>query len=512
MFARILPPIAVAALMALISAPVGAQIVPTPRAAELPVTATSRPFLAAGAAAQPTDLGPRGYAESEFLVNGAAAVYDWDATGAKTVARGAPVPYATRLLVRRPVDARRFSGLVVLELLNPTELHDTAPVWSLARDELLRAGHAWVGLTVKPAALAALQRFDAARYAKVGFAYSQPVDCRPVLLTPGVPGSDGDALASPRAENGLAWDAISQAGALLRSGSRENPLRDLEPRRIVAAGFGESANYLLTFVNASHARLRLGDGSPVFDAYVQIGGGLADVPLNQCAPPLPAEDPRRHVGRRDVPFFSVQTQTEVARAAFLRRADSDDPADAYRLFEVAGSALSDTGDAGRPGTRELELLGLSAPAETACEEPAGDFPLSLAVGGVVLQIQQLLFNGTAPPRAPLISLDSGGQLARDAAGNALGGLRLPQLQVPAASYAERSTPRRADDAANVWRCSLTGTARRFDSAEMKRLYGTRAEYLRRFNGAVDQAVTERFITAADGAALKTGLARTAPAF
>ena len=47
---------------------------------------------------------------------------------------------------------------------------------------------------------------------------------------------------------------------------------------------------------------------------------------------------------------------------------------------------------------------------------------------------------------------------------------------------------------------------------MKRLYGTRAEYLRRFNVAVDQAVTERFVTPADGVALKSGVVRTAPAF
>jgi hypothetical protein len=118
----------------------------------------------------------------------------------------------------------------------------------------------------------------------------------------------------------------------------------------------------------------------------------------------------------------------------------------------------------------------------------------------------------APPHAPLVSIDPDGQLARDGFDNVIGGWRLPQLQVPLASYAPRSTPRRADDAASVWRCSLTGWTRRFDSAEMKRLYGNRAEYVRRFDAAVDQAVGERLLVPADGIALKAGAARTAPAF
>jgi hypothetical protein len=510
MLARILPPIAAAALAAF-AMNARAQIVPTPRAAPLPITPDSRPFLSAATAAQPLDLAARGFVESEFVISGLANVYDWDAGGEGVVARGPAVPYATRLLVRRPVDARRFSGLVVLELLDPTELYDTAPVWSLAHEELLRAGHAWVGLTIKPAALAALRSFDAARYGKLAFAHARPPECQPAPGLPGVPGS-GELLTSPGTEDGLAWDAIAQAGALLRSGSSENPLSHLAPRRILAAGFGEAASYLITFLNARHARLRLGDGAPVYDGFLQIGAGLAEVPLNQCAAPLPVDDPRRRIGPRDVPVISMATQTELPRALHLRRQDGDDPRDFYRLFEVAGAALSAPTDAGRPGTREQGLLGVSGAGENPCEEPSGELPLAPAVNGVVLQFQQLLFQGTPPARAPLISIDAQGQVARDPLGNAMGGLRLPQIQVPLATYSARSTPRRADDAASVWRCSVTGTLRRFDGAELKGLYGSRAEYLRRFNQAVDQAVADRFLVAADAAAMKQNVVRTVPAF
>ncbi|MET0225732.1 MAG: alpha/beta hydrolase domain-containing protein, partial [Dokdonella sp.] len=325
-------------------------------------------------------------------------------------------------------------------------------------------------------------------------------------------GSGSEALASPRAENGLVWDAVAQAGALLRSGSRENPLVAIEPRRIAATGFGEAASALTTFINARHSALRLGDGSPIFDAYLQIAGGLAEVPINQCAALLPPDDARHRIGPRDAAVFNVLTQTEVPRTLKLRREDSDDPKDVYRAFEVAGAAHSAPGGSSRPGVRDSGLLGVSGALDDPCEQPPGDFPLGLAVNGVVLQLQQWLFEGRVPAHAPPISVGEDGQVARDATGNAIGGLRLPTVQVPMASYSARSAPRRADDASNVWRCSLTGTLRRFDSAEMKRLYGTRAEYLRRFNAAVDQAVADRSLVAADAAALKASQARIAPMF
>jgi len=465
-----------------------AQIVPTPRALPMPSTPASRPFLS-------RNLAARGYVDEEYAVRGQATVVDRVGEGDEVVARGAPVPYATRLLVRRPVDARRFSGLVVVELLNPTTLQDDDPVWTAAQEELVRAGHVWVGVTIKPVAIAALKAADAQRYAPLGFAFQQSPECRPAPGLPGVPGSGEAMLASPASENGLAWGAIAQAGALLRSGSRENPLRDLEPRRIVAAGLGESADYLVTFLHVGHPRLRLGDGAPVFDGFVLVGAGLADVPVNQCAPPLPQQDARRQLPPSRVPVISVATSAELTRTLHLRREDNDDPGDPFRRYEIAGASLAPRPGDGNP-----------------CEEPPGELPLSWALNAVVANLSQFLFQGMALPRTPLVSVDADGQLGRDGFGNVIGGWRLPQVQVPLASYSPHSTPRRADDAASVWRCSLTGSTRRFDSAEMKRLYGTRAEYLRRFDAAVAEAAAARLLVPADATALKAATARTAPNF
>ena len=76
----------------------------------------------------------------------------------------------------------------------------------------------------------------------------------------------------------------------------------------------------------------------------------------------------------------------------------------------------------------------------------------------------------------------------------------------------RSTPRDPGDARAVFACGLTGSKRPLDSAELKGLYGSRAEYLKRYNASVDAAVQERRLLPADAALLKAQAARLAPAF
>ena len=58
-----------------------------------------------------------GYVEKEFLVQGDASTYGGPVTGPVEVAQ-TNVPYATRVLVRYPKDASKFSGRVVVEPFN----------------------------------------------------------------------------------------------------------------------------------------------------------------------------------------------------------------------------------------------------------------------------------------------------------------------------------------------------------------------------------------------------------
>ncbi|MEP7311942.1 MAG: alpha/beta hydrolase domain-containing protein, partial [Pseudomonadota bacterium] len=439
----------------------------------------------------------RGYTEEEFLVSGTANAYDWPAVatpGVPLQIRQAHLPYTTRLLLRRPVDARRFSGRVIFELLDAEGQGEAAPLWGLSFEHFLRQGDVWVGLTLRPDALATLRRFDPLRYAMVTFA-PRTGDC----AAPG--------------EAGLAFDIVAQAGALLRSSSKENPLGNFVVRRVLAAGYSQSGADLITYINALHAPLRLGDGRPVFDGYLVAAPAATPAPLSACAAPLSTEDARRRIGPRDVPVVTVLTQSDIDLVPALRRADSDEANDVYRTYEIAGAAHGGPHAAGLVAVADLAIAGLAPPPAPAelCSNAPGNFPAGLALNALWMQFDDLLLRVMPMQHAPPLQTDAAGKLTLDAQGNALGGVRLPQLAVPLAVYSGYSTPKNAAPASQSL-CALAGSMRRLDSAELKALYGNRAEYLRRFNAAVDQDVTDRWLVPADAAAVKALAARTPLAF
>ncbi len=492
--------------------PVAPQMVPTPRARALPATATNRPFLAAARAVEPVDLGAVGYTETEYFVRGFANIYAWTGApqDAAVAVRTPRVPYTTRILVRRPADAARASGRVVVELLNPTGLYDFAPLWGFSWQHFTRSGDVWVGVTVKPVAAETLKRYDPVRYADLTFAHAQAADCMPAAPRAGMPGAGSNAANSPTSENGLAWDITAQIGVLLRSSSKENPLLDIGPRHLIAAGYSQTGGYLITFANGLHRVLRLGDGRPVFDGYLNAAGANP-TPINQCAAPLPEGDPRRAVMPRDVPFIAAMTESDFNRAPALRRADSDEPGDVFRLFEIAGSGHAGPFAAGVPSARDLAIAGFDPPGEGLCREPAGEFPVALAFNAIWQQYAQWLDEGVPFSTMPRIETDAGNQALRDERGNALGGWRLPQIEVPLAAYAGTGTPREDTDRARA-ACALTGVRTPFTTAQLREMYGSRAMWLTQFGAAIDAAVAERRITPADAESLKANAARAVPAF
>lgn len=478
-------------------------LVATPRARVLSTSATNRPFLAAARAEQAVPLEASGYSETELLVSGQASIYEWGEATTQARMRTANIPYATRILLRRPADARKFSGLVVVELLDASELYDRAPLWGLSSRQFLRHGDVWVGVTVRPSAVAALRRYDAVRYAALGFTYRQPANCQVAPADPRATPAD--------TESGLAWGAIAQVGALLRSSSKENPLLDLTPRHLIAAGYGLAGAYVTTYANAVHALLRRGDGAPIFDGYLSAASAGFAAPINQCAPPLPADDPRRGALPRDVPFVAVATESDFNLAPVMRRADSDAPRDLFRLYEIAGSAHAGPYPAGLPVAANLQIAGFAPVAADQCREPRSDFPTGLAFNAIWLQYAEWFASARPMLSLPRIETLPDDAARRDEAGNASGGWRLPQLEAPLARYASRSTPRDASERATA-ACALTGAKEPFDVAKLKGLYRDRAGYLGTFRAAVDRAVQERRLTPEDGAALKAPQGVAVPAF
>jgi hypothetical protein len=447
--------------------------------------------MAADKLQEPLDLAALGYIEQEYFVSGAANVYDWAADGALTV-KTANAPYTTRILVRRPIDPARFSGTAVVEMGNNARRYDWVFAWSLSYQHLIDSGDAWVSLTYVPAAIDALKQFNAARYAPLSFANPTPgVACAP----------DRPAAA---AEEGLRWDMISQLGALLKSGAPGTPMAGFRVARLYATSHGGE---LPTYISAVHPHARLATGQPVYDGFlVHRYAGLARI--NQCSPAPPAADPRQITKNAGVPVIRIVSQTDVLASYPRRRPDSDEPGDAYRLYEVAGAPHADAYFYRHiPSVKDQKAAGTEPfiaywPFAEQCtqEIPLMEFPvMRYVVNAAFANLDRWVRDGTPAPRAARISVKNGGTpqaaIELDEFGNAVGGVRSPYLDVPVATY-RVSTP-------GPGACGNLGSKTAFTWERLEAVYGTSAKYASKFDEAVDRLVRERWITEADGRRMKT---------
>ena len=265
----------------------------------IPVTAESAPFLAADRNLEPIDLKKYGYVEEEFIVSGKANVYDWAADGTVTV-KTPGAPYGTRILVRHPAATARFSGNVVVEMLNSVRRFDWSWMWGYAHDHILENGDAWIGIEL-PGGAAGLKKFNPSRYAAVSFPNPTPaIAC----------GTGGNAAAADT-EEGLRWDMITQVGALLKGTMASRPLAGFRVQALFLTA-GQSPD-LMTYINAIHSRANLENGKPVYDGYLIKQPG-SPARINQCGTAPGASDLRRLIRKTNVPVIAILAQGEVVDA------------------------------------------------------------------------------------------------------------------------------------------------------------------------------------------------------
>jgi hypothetical protein len=463
----------------------------------LPVTATSYPFGAADHQLVPQDLDRAGYVEEEYLVSGEANVYSWPAPG-PAVVRTPNAPYTTRVLVRRPAKRARFSGNVVVEMLNPSNLFDLNIGWALSHEQFMRNGDVWVGITAKPITVAALKAFDPGRYGSLSFAnplpLSDPRNCTNIQTV-----VDPPALRSRSTEDGLIWDINSQVGAWLRSAAASNPLaygkkhRRSLVERAYGFGYSQTGGYLVNYINAIHPLVVESDGKPIYDGYiVGVAGGafVGAVPINQCEPAPPVNDPRRQLQNVGVPVMRIMSQSDYLLGIASRRPDGDTPPDRFRHYEMAGAghatpdelyfsaAAADIVKAGRP-----------VPPAACNEGPRSRFPSSIHFDAAFRNLDLWARRGIAPPRAAPIAVENGAPVL-DAFGNVTGGLRSPYVDVPTSTWFGSST--------GASFCFIAGHEVPFDQATLAELYPTHGAYVRAVARDVLELVSDRFLTRADG--------------
>jgi hypothetical protein len=464
-------------------------VAPLPRTEILPAaTVDSYPFNAAAASEVPLDLGRHGYVEEEYLIEGRANVYDQDGEGALSVLANGP--YTTRILVRRPASPRRFNGDVVLEPLNPSVMADAPLMWNFSHRHFMREGYAWVGLTFKPVAVRALQRFDPQRYARLDLPNPRPLESR-------CPDRElGPADVSQEA--GLAYDIIAQAGALLRSRDPANPLRGYRVARLYLTGHSQTGGYTRKYAHLFSALIQRAGGQPIFDGYVSSGNGPFNPPINGCARPPIEGDPEMIAAAAGVPLIEIGGERDTLVNAFQRRPDSDAAPDLYRRYEVAGAShitrillelAPRHADFAKAGGTAISLAGCDPESP-----PVSDFPLHYVMDATWQNLDGWVKRGIPPPRAEPLRLETAGgvlQAKKDSYGNAVGGVRTTALDVPVARW----SPSRAGS----YRCTTIGYAEPFDAARFRSLYPQRQDYLDAAAKSLRSLKKQRWLTAADAA-------------
>ena len=479
--------ILIATLTAALARLAVAQGTPVPKfTAPIPVTADSYPFMDAAHSLVPFDLAKYGYVEQEFIVSGNANVYDWAADGSLSV-KTEKAPYAARILVRRPANASKFSGAVVVEPMGAGRRFDWAIMYGYLNEHMMEHGDAWVGITM-PAASDGLKKFNPTRYGAVAFTNPNPGEA--------CPGAKGGP--SPM-EEGLRFDLISQVGALLKAAPAGSPF----------AGFRVEGIYMtsqfpdvVTYLDAIHSHARLANGKPVYDGYLLRNPG-APSRLSNCGAAPGQNDPRRIVANVDVPVIEVVAQGEVPESLAQRRPDSDEPGNRFRRYEAAGASHIDRWayDRGFPTFADQTATGGTAqgtpefPLNAKCDPPftfSTDTRLKYVYDSTLVHLDEWARKGKPAPRASLIEVKDGA-VVLDQAGNGVGGVRSPWVDVPAATYFTGSTPAA---------CREFGHTVAFDKARMDSLYGSDKNYESKFAKSVDELVKAGWYTESDGKKMK----------
>lgn len=482
------------------AAPNTSQGVAIPEVAgPLPVTATSYPFGAADHQLMPQNLAREHYTEREYLVSGTANVYTWPAAG-PAVVRTPDAPYTTRVLVRMPAKGQHFSGNVVVEMLNPSNLFDLNIGWAMAHRQMIANGDAWVGITAKPIAIAALKNFDPTRYAALSFANPLPLDdprnCTTVA-----------ADSSRTTENGLIWDIYSQVGAWLKSSAASNPLRYNHRKSQVehAYGFGysQTGGFLVNYINAVHPLVVQAAGKPIYDAYIVAvaGGAFAGAyPMNQCESAPPATDARRQFSNVGVPIMRIMSQSDYLRGIGSRRPDSDVVGDQYRHYEMAGAGHATPDELYYSATSDdIIKAGRSVPPMSCNEGPRSRFPSWIFFDAALRNLDAWVRKGIAPPHADPILVE-GGAPVLDQYGNVQGGLRSSYLNVPVSTWNGTAT--------GASFCFIAGYEGPFDQSTIEALYPNHGVYVRAVRADLKSLQRQRFITADDARLLFREAARS----
>jgi hypothetical protein len=495
----------------------------------IPDTATSHEFASTRTVDVPIELAHYGYVEQEYFLSGTSHVYSWRPRGDYVATPTGSVPYTTRFYVRRPIHPRP-DARVIVELVNSSLNYDLPYFWMMW-PQIVENGDIYVGLDIQPNVFDALKRFDPSRYGALSMPNPLPPDKQTCGDLPSQRKSY-DPNLSKNYENGLAYDIISQFGRTIRAGGAGNPL-GIAAQHVYLAGYSRQAMYLATYARF-FARTPSSPGAGLWNGYLTSGAsmdtgfGFPGTPgflmgISQCAPPLPAGDPQLKLPPIGVPMLSINTQSDWGRSLGRpdSHPDSNTATDKYADWEVPGASHLYAYEFSTLLSTQTDNLALrhmkatrytySVPFAPTCEYPSvpaaqydaidareTSFPIQYVLDSAFTDLDRWAQTGQAPPASPPLQTTGGARptVKLDSYGNALGGVRLPYVSVPTATWTGASN--RGVGALKDVFCALRGTVAPFSHQRLVSIYPTHEAYVARVRADVDQLVGERFLTAQDG--------------
>ncbi|MCK9928603.1 hypothetical protein MXD62_15720 [Frankia sp. Mgl5] len=437
------------------------------------------------------DLASYGYTAQEFILDGNATSYapapgtQLGTDGRWTLRPAATAPFRTRILVIRPSEPRKFSGTVWLSWLNVTAGFEIGSF----THESVRDGDATVYVSAQ----------------KVGL--------------DGVPGAEGNGLRNwdPHRYGSLthpgdnfSYDIFTKAALLVGRERGElpiDPMAGFDVKHVFGTGASQSGFRLTSYLNGVQPLSKALDGALLITSFgraadFQIAAEVDDAAASLTRPPTRIRD---DLG---IPSILVSTETEAESIHPARQPDSA----TFRFWEIAGAAHagggSDTiGDVVKLFTRDGLTLPAAALGSTSGAVGATAAPNSLnwqpVVSAASTDLVRWASGGAPPPALPRIAFAGNPpRIERDTYGNALGGIRMPELEVPVATYSGTVPGASLMD-------SLFGTMSPFPTTRLRTLYPDRQAYLAAYDHAVDEAVTAGYIPARDTPALKATAAANA---
>jgi hypothetical protein len=400
-------------------------------------------------------VGAFGYVEEEFFIEGTANAYETPPLTTGTIL-SSDHPYKTRIVVRRPLKPQRFNGTVILEWQNVTAGYDIEASWVGGNDEhFMREGYVWVGVSAQRVGVhqpfTGLRDWSPARYGTLDV-------------------TDGGTLV----DDELSYDIFSQAGQAIMSPVGVDPLSGLQPERIPASGASQSAGRLVVYYNSIQPLANLFDGF-----FLLVGGGTVRTDLG-------------------VPVFKLQSETEAIFIA-LGFGSLQPDSSTHRTWQVAGTSHADrTFLDNVVANADRDSIPTAPPG--SCDFPEGSEVRFYHVGNAAHDhMVRWVEDGTPPPTAPLIET-IGPFIARDELGLALGGIRIADLEVPAAlNTGSNSGPSF---------CFLFGTHVPFDQGTLEELYSNHGSYVDPVQLVVEENLADGYITQRDAQTTITDAAQS----